>query len=188
MAKLVSKTYGDALFQLAIEKNATDAWLEDAVGLLEILRTNEDLARIMNHPKIVKEEKIQIIENIFKGRVADEMVGLVRMLVDKEHFKETEDVLQYFIQTVKEYKHIGTAYVTSAVELSDKQKSEVEQKLLETTQYVAFDMNYKVDPSLIGGMIIRIKDRVVDSSIQSKLDKLSSELLKIQLKVGECAS
>lgn len=188
MAKLVSKTYGDALFQSAVEKDAADAWFEDAKALLEVLTENQDLAKIMNHPKIVKEEKIQIIENILKGKVADEIVGLMRMLVAKDHFKEMGAVLAYFIDAVKEYKHIGTAYVTSAMELSEGQKSEVVQKLLETTQYVEFEMNYEVDSALIGGMVIRIKDRVVDSSIRSKLQKLSSELSKIQLKAGECAS
>jgi len=49
-------------------------------------------------------------------------------------------------------------------------------------------MNYEVDASLIGGMVIRIKDRVVDSSIKTRLQKLTSELSKIQLKVGETAS
>ena len=48
-------------------------------------------------------------------------------------------------------------------------------------------MHYDVDAALIGGMVIRIKDRVVDSSIQTKLYDLTRELSKIQLKVGECA-
>ncbi len=77
MAKLVSKTYADALFELAVEKGCEDAWLEDAKALLEILHENEELAKLMNHPQIVKEEKLQIIENIFKGKTADEIVGLM---------------------------------------------------------------------------------------------------------------
>ena len=63
----------------------------------------------------------------------------------------------------------------------------VEKRLLETTKYVKFEMHYDVDAALIGGMVIRIKDRVVDSSIQTKLYDLTRELSKIQLKVGECA-
>ena len=48
-------------------------------------------------------------------------------------------------------------------------------------------MNYQVDPELIGGMVIRIKDRVIDSSVKTQISKLSHELSNIQLKVGECA-
>ena len=59
--------------------------------------------------------------------------------------------------------------------------------MIQTTKYVEFEMHYDVDTALIGGMVIRIKDRVVDSSIKTKLYDLSRELSKIQLKVGECA-
>ena len=187
MAKLVSKTYGDALFELAVESNQLDSFLEEAKGVCSILESNQELNRLMNHPKIVKEDKIATLEAIFKGRVSDELVGLLRMLVEKDHYSETPAVLEYFIGQAKEYKHIGTAYVTTVMPLGEIQKSNLVDKLLETTDYVEFEMHYDTDPSLIGGMVIRIKDRVVDSSIKSKLATLSSELSKIQLKVGECA-
>jgi F-type H+-transporting ATPase subunit delta len=187
MAKLVSKTYGDALFEIAAGEGRTDAFFEEAEGVLSVLRENAELSKLMNHPKIIKEEKIQIIENIFKGRVSDEMVGLLRMIVEKGHFGELEGVLEYFIAQVKESKNIGTAYVTTAMELSGEQKEQVVRKLIETTKYVEFEMHYDVDAGLIGGMVIRIGDRVVDSSIKTKLYDLSRELSKIQLKVGECA-
>ena len=70
-------------------------------------------------------------------------------------------------------------------ELSEEQKKAVENRLLKTTRYVEFEMHYKVDAALIGGMEIRIGDRVVDSSIRTKLQNLTRELSKIQLKVGE---
>ena len=74
------------------------------------------------------------------------------------------------------------------MELAADKKQEVQRKLLETTSYKSLDIEYSVDSSLIGGMVIRIGDRVVDSSIKSKLDKLSHELSRIQLKVGETDS
>lgn len=187
MAKLVSNTYGDALFELAVEEGQVDELLSEVRGVLEVLNENGELAKLMNHPKIVKEEKIQILENVFKGRISNELLGLMRMLVSKNHYGEVESVFAYFIDQVKEYKNIGTAYVTSALPLSDAQQKQVQDKLLETTKYVSFEMHYDVDESLIGGMVIRIGDRVVDSSIKTKLMNLTRELSKIQLKVGECA-
>ena len=67
------------------------------------------------------------------------------------------------------------------MELSKNQKKEVENRLLETTSYVQMEMEYSVDKSLIGGMVIRIGDRVVDTSIKNKLNELSKELYNIQL-------
>lgn len=83
MAKLVSKTYGDALFALAVEEHMVDPLYEEAQAVAQILRENTELTRLMNHPKIEKEEKVRLIEDIFKGRIGDELVGLLRMLVQK---------------------------------------------------------------------------------------------------------
>ena len=187
MAKLVSTTYGDALFELALEENSLDAYLEEVRAINAILGENTELIQLMNHPKIVKEEKIKILSDIFSGRISDELLGLMRLIVEKDHFNEMQSVFVYFINQVKEYKNIGTAYVTSATELSDAQKQAVLARLLATTKYVEFEMHYDVDAALIGGMVIRIGDRVVDSSVKTKLYNLTRELSKIQLKVGECA-
>lgn len=187
MAKLVSKTYGDALFEVALEEERLDEYWEEVRAVKTAMDENPELFKLMNHPKIGKEEKIKIIEDIFTGKVSGELTGLLRMIVDKGHFEEADHIFDYFVGCVKEYKSIGTAYVSSALELSDAQKAAVEQRLLETTKYVKFEMHYAVDSALIGGMVIRIGDHVVDSSVRTKLYHLTRELSKIQLKAGECA-
>ena len=118
MAKLVSKTYGDALFEVALEKNQLDEFLDEVKAAQTAIEENKELFKLMSHPKIVKEEKIKIITDIFTGKVSEELVGLLRMIVDKGHFEQVDSVFTYFIDEVKEYKNIGTAYVTSAMELS----------------------------------------------------------------------
>lgn len=187
MAKLVSNVYGDALFELATEESKVDALKEEAEGILLTIKENPEFSQMMNHPKINKEEKLEIIESIFKGRVSDEMVGLLRMLEEKGHIGDVQAVLTYFINRVFEYKNIGRAVVSTPTELTEGQKADVMKRLLETTSYVSFEVDYKVDPELIGGMVIRIGDRVVDSSIKTQILKLQRELSNIQLKVGECA-
>ena len=71
--------------------------------------------------------------------------------------------------------------MTTAAALREEQKAQIEQKLLQTTSYKKMEMHYGVDGSLIGGMVIRIGDRVVDSSIKTKLSELTRQLMKIQL-------
>ena len=69
--------------------------------------------------------------------------------------------------------------MTSAVPLSSAQKASIEMKLIETTSYKSVDVAYRVDPSLIGGLTIRIDDRVVDSSIKTRLAAMAHELRKM---------
>ena len=106
MAKLVSKTYGDALFEVALESGRMDEFRDEAVAVKAALNENPELFKLMSHPKIVKEEKIKIITDIFTGKVSEELVGLLRMIVDKGHFEQVDSVFTYFIDEVKEYKNI----------------------------------------------------------------------------------
>lgn len=181
MAKLVSKTYGEALFEVAVEEGTLDTMLEEVEAVLQVLKENEEYISLLTHPKIPVEEKTAMVETSFKDRVSSELTGFLVTIVDKGRFSEIEDILSYFILRVWEEKKIGVACVTSAVTLSDEQKKEIEEKLLETTSYSEFRMNYRVDSSLIGGIVIQIGDRVVDSSVKTKLENMAKELNKIQL-------
>lgn len=181
MAKLVSKTYGEALFETAMEQPDSKEMYAQVASLKEVLAENKDFDKLMMHPGISKQEKLAVLENVFKGRVSDELMGFLHVVVSKERYKDLPDILDYFIARMKEHYKIGIAYVTTAVELTSGQKLQVEQKLLQTTEYEKMEMNYTVDPEVIGGMIIRIGDRVVDSTIKNRLNDLTKTLLQIQL-------
>ncbi|MDE5746036.1 MAG: ATP synthase F1 subunit delta [Acetatifactor sp.] len=181
MAKLVEQTYGEALFQTAMELNQLDAFLEEINLIQTVLEQNPEWDRLMKHPKISKQEKVEIMRGAFAGRISREMTGFLELILTKERYGQLQAVFRYFTEKVKEEKKIGTAYVTTPMELSEIRKSDIQDRLLATTSYRTMEMHYTVDPSLIGGMVIRIKDRVVDSSIRTKLAEMKKELLQIQL-------
>lgn len=181
MAKLVSKTYGDALFELAVETDSLDMIMEEAQAVSQAFSDNAELLKILTHPKITPQEKITIVENIFKGRVSETMLGFLVTVGNKNRYTELENILAYFLNRVKEYKKIGVVSVTSATAMTEEQKAQLEAKLLDTTKYESLETDYGTDEALLGGMIIRIGDRVVDSSIRTKLTNMAKELSKIQL-------
>lgn len=181
MAKLAASTYGEALFELAVESGQADKYMEEAFAVKASFEDNSELVSMLNHPKIDKEEKIKTIENIYSSFVSKDMVGFLVLAARKGRHNEIVDILNYFIDKMKEYRKIGVVYVSTPMELSADQKEKVEAKLKATTGYISLEMNYSVDASLIGGMVIRIGDRVVDSSIKRKLSDLSKELTKLQL-------
>ena len=178
MAKLVSKVYGDALFEAARDCGKMDEIFEEVQSIGVILEENAELQKILGNPRVMREDKE---ETIFRGRVSNEIVELMKLMIEKGRYSKIDSVFEYFIGLVKEEKKIGIAYIATAVELSEAQKEAVMQRLLQTTKYESFEMNYQVDASLIGGMVIRIGDRVVDTSIKTKLYELSKSLKKIQV-------
>lgn len=181
MAKLVSKTYGDALFELALERDRVSDMKEEVLAVKKIFEENEDLLKLFNHPEVMGEEKRKIVETIFKGNVSDDMTGFLTIIVEKGRYNDIPAIFAYIEKRIKEYEKIGVARVTAPMELTKAQKKAIEKKLLETTDYESFEMEYMIDPSLIGGLVIRINDRVVDSSIKTKLANMAKTLNQIQL-------
>jgi len=181
MAKLISSTYADALFDLAIENNKTDDWQTEIEAIKVILDENPDFNKLMSHPRVLKEEKLKLAEEAFGGKVDSEVVGLIRVIIEKDRYSEINAIFDDFVNKVKAYNEIGVAYVSTAKELTDAQQAAVEAKLLETTDYKSMEMHYSVDEGIIAGMIIRIGDRVVDSSVRSRLDGLKKQLLETQV-------
>lgn len=169
------------MFEIAVEQNRTHELMEEIQELRELVRQNPELDKLLKHPGIPKQEKVEIVENIFKGNMSDELNGFLEIIISKERYGELQSILDYFVDKVKEVMRIGVAHVTTAVELNKAQKDAVQERLLQTTSYESMEMHYDVDSSLIAGMVIRIGDRVVDSSVRTKLNELTRQLLQVRL-------
>ena len=188
MAKLVSKTYGEALFQIILEREDAiagvgigDELFRESQSLMSILEENPEFDAFMKHPGIAKTEKLSVVENVFKDRISPELYEFLKIVVVKDRYKDLPAIMEYVSEKMKEHQRIGVAYVSTAVELSDAQKDKVQRRLLETAPYDQMEMHYTVEPELIGGMVIRIGDRVVDTSVKSRLSDLTKQLMQIQL-------
>ncbi len=181
MAKLISKTYGDALLEIANEEKKVDLLLEEVTAVMEILKDNPEFSKLMNNPRISVDEKQTVMSNVFEGRISKELMGFFSMIVNKGRYDHIDEILTYFQDEVKKIKGIGVAFVTTPLELSDAQKKSVEKKLLDTAGFKQMEMHYDIDPSLVGGMRIRIGDRVVDSSIHTKILKMQQDMMKVMV-------
>ncbi len=181
MAKSAITTYGEALFQIAVESSSCLPMLEEVTELKKILSDNPELGLVMLNPRFSKEEHSEIISNVFKGRIDDKLFSFLELLVNKGRYNYLEEILDYFVSRVKEHLRIGQASVTSAIEIDEEMKKRIKEKLLSTTDYKEIEIEYITDPSLIGGMVIRIKDRIVDNSVRTKIENISRDLHKIQL-------
>ena len=125
MAKLVSATYGDALFELAVQESKVDSLYAEATDCLKVFEENSELGRLLNHPKIDKSEKEKVIENAFGQFVSKDITGLLVLMVSKDRQKQIMETLRYFIGKIREYKKIrqrGSIY-SKAADSRTKRKS-----------------------------------------------------------------
>ncbi len=182
MAKLVAKVYGDALLSLGLEQGTLTSLYDEVSFVQKTFEAQSDLMTFLRHPKISSQEKETFLCQIFsKENVSSDMQGFLVTVLRKGRQEEFPAMFDYFISRYKEYQGIGIVQVTTAMPMTPEQKQAMEKRLLETTQYQTLEMHYQVDSALIGGAVIRIGDRVVDSSIKTRLTKLNRELKSIQL-------
>ncbi len=181
MAKLVSQIYGEALFDIAKERGLIGTIDEELGSMLDVFSAYPQYRALLMNPRLDDEEKRDAFDSVFGGKLCGELTGFLHLLLEKGRFGELNRIYGDFTERRLEYERIGVAHVQSAVALSAEQKDRIEKKLLSTTSYTSMQMHYAVDPALIGGLKIRIGDRVVDSSIQSRLGDMKNRLMEAQV-------
>ena len=176
MAKLVSKVYGDAYVSVVSEKNNLIDALEEIKSVKNILLENVEIIELLDSPKMDDEEKIDFIKGIFENHISVDSLGFLLTIIEKKRQAELIPILDYVIDCVKELLLIGKATVTTALPLDDSKKERVVDELLKSSHYKSLEAEYVVDESIIGGIVIRIGDRVVDSSVKTRIDKMRKML------------
>lgn len=163
-----------------MENKLDEVW-EEVKLLSSALQENKEFTNMMTHPDMTQEKGFALLEEAFGGKLSDVMMGFFQVLVKKGRFSEILSVLDYFQKEAKEYKKIGVVYVTTPTGLTEEQKSSIVERLTQISGYQSLEMNYVVDPGLLGGIRIRIGDRVVDNSIQTKLEEMTRSLSKVRV-------
>ena len=181
MAKLVSKVYGDALFSLAVEENRVDELWDETRAMKQVLSENPDFMAILEHPEMTMEKKMDVLQEVFQKELSQDMMGLLHVLVKKGRNGELIHGLAYFNECAMAYTKIGKVQIQTPMPLSEKQKKKIEQKLLEVSEYETLSVDYEIDKSLLGGIVIRIGNQVLDNSIRAKLDAMTRDLSKVRL-------
>lgn len=176
MAKLVSKVYGDAYVSVVSEKNNLIDALEEIKSVKNILLENVEIIKLLDSPKMDDEEKIDFIKGIFENHISVDSMGFLLTIIEKKRQAELLPILDYVIDCVKELLLIGKATVTTALPLDDSKKERIVDELLKSSHYKSLEAEYVVDESIIGGIVIRIGDRVVDSSVKTRIDKMRKML------------
>ena len=176
MAKLVSKVYGDAYVSVVSEKNNLIDALEEIKSVKNILLENVEIIELLDSPKMDDEEKIDFIKGIFENHISVDSLGFLLTIIEKKRQAELIPILDYVIDCVKELLLIGKATVTTALPLDDSKKERIVDELLKSSHYKSLEVEYVVDESIIGGIVIRIGDRVVDSSVKTRIEKMRKML------------
>lgn len=177
MYEHLDRRYALALYEVALEKNKVDeylAWLKEICNYID---TNEEFSVLLKHPGISSYRKKEVFTKLFKGRVDDELVSFLLLLIDKNRILYIKEKLYQMEQIHLERQNKVKVLVKSTVPLSDDQRTKLKEKL-ETKYNKIVILNEVIDKDILGGIYVRIGDDVIDGTLKNRVDEIKSSILK----------
>lgn len=175
MAELIAKRYAEAFFEVAIETDNLEGFKEQISAVSRILEEEEELKTIFQHPKLSRDEKKDILNSLFEGKVSSEMMNLLYIVVDKGREKYIKSIQKEYIALANEKQGIVEGKAITAIEMEDNKLRELEQKLSEKLNK-KIKLTNEIDKNILGGVLVKIGDKVIDSSVKGQIDKITKEL------------
>lgn len=171
----ISNAYADALFEICIEENSLDEIMQQTASLADILAANPDFVKLLNAPTVTKEEKTQLIDNVFAGKINKNLLNFIKVMVERKDTLEIKASFADFEKLYNKHNNIEKATATTAVPMSEELKAKLVAKLNALTGKNVVLTNV-VDPACIGGVILQFADVQYNDSVSGKLETLKNQL------------
>ena len=172
----VSGRYATALFELARDEQSIDAVRADLDKFEVMLNDSEDLKRLVRSPVFSADAQLKALTAILdKAGISGTTAKFLKVLTANRRLFAVADVIRAYRALVAKFKGEATAEVTVAEQLSDKNLDALKAALKSVTgKDVA--LNVKIDPSIIGGLVVKLGSRMVDSSLRTKLNSIKNAM------------
>ena len=171
--------YARAFFELAREKGRLGPLKDDIAAIGALHGESQEFRHLLESPVISLSKKISLLESALQGKVQPETLDFIRLITRNRREANLPGICRNFIAMYRKGKGIRTAVFTSAVTLGKAVTDQI-RSYLETEMQSPVELSLKVDPTLIGGFILRIDDRQVDVSVAHQLKKIKRLLLEAE--------
>ena len=182
-AEIVARRYGQALYELAEEKGSLDAVAADAAELRRAWTQSEELREVMARPEIAAEEKKAIWKDLLADSSDPDLRSLLYLLTDKNRLNFLTEILDFFEHLLRQRSGEVMALVRTAQPLRAEQEEELKQSLSRMLDKKV-TLQVTVDEALLGGLVVRIEDRMFDGSLRSRLTGLTERMQKMSINEG----
>ncbi len=174
-AKFSVRQYALALFELASEQDALERVVSDIALVTEGIQMNKNLKEFIFDPEKSIEDKRAGLRDLFQDNISDYTYNFITTLLANDDLESLKAIQAYLIKLMDEREGIIEVTVISALPLSTDQKEQIENKISVNTKKKV-DLKTKVDPSIIGGLVISTDNELIDASLRGKIDALRLKL------------
>jgi F-type H+-transporting ATPase subunit delta len=177
---IVSKIYADALFKEARKTNILEQVTGDMRAFRPILSSRQLLRRFFEAPQISNQEKIDFAQRMMEGQVSNLVQDFITILLRKRRIGHITEIIDLFLDMVDKELGIQEVQVITAIKLSDELRQQLGEKLELITQK-KIRMKNRVDPHIIGGVIVNFHNTMIDGSYRSRLSDIREKLLTVKV-------
>ena len=170
----IANRYAKALFDFATEKDQVEIVHQDLLRVQNILKENRELLVVLDSPVIVPTKKRAIFKNVFQSSLSEITFSFLDVVINKKREPMVAGICDEYTKLYNEQHHIKTVTLTSAMPLGEGIVEKIRALLAEKTQYT-IDIQQVVNPSIIGGIMVKMDDYFYDDSISTKLNRLRQE-------------
>lgn len=167
----VASRYAKSLIDLSKEQGKLDLVKGDMEQLIGVLKQNPELMAVLRNPIMKTDKKKSILKALFQDKIEPTILSFFNILINKGRGGILYDIALEFVREYNEVKGIVNATVVSAAKLSEENFNQLKAQIAQQINAEVILTN-TVDPSLIGGFVVKVGDRQVDASIAGKLNKL----------------
>ncbi len=176
MAELaVDLTYGTALVEAARELGIENQILEEAQAVAALIEDEPELHQFINYPGVSADEKKEVLKNIFEGRICEELLNFLYILVDKRRTMNFGRIVKVYKSLIEKEEGVSYGTVYSVVKLSDERMAELEEQTSKLLQ-MNVKLENELDPTLLAGFKILVEGKIIDASYRKKFDELASQM------------
>jgi F-type H+-transporting ATPase subunit delta len=172
----VAKRYATALFQVAKEQNILEQVENELITVKTVFQENKELLSLLNHPKVSTVTKKTLIKDSFTN-VSVPVLNVLLILIDRHRQAAIPEVVDFYIEEANNARGIADAKVFTVRELTGDEKSTLSQVFAKKVGKTSLRIQNIIDPKVLGGVKLRIGNRIYDGSVSGKLARIERELL-----------
>lgn len=175
----VAARYAKALFESTLESGEVKQVADDLSSVNSLMAQVPTLISFLENPGVSQVEKLQLLDQQIAKSVSPWVSRLLKLLVENNRIAIFPQLVTQFNEIINQRENTAQAEVVSAIELEEELRNRIRKTLESTFGFSRVDLENRVDPGLLGGVIIKLQDQVIDGSYVGRLEELRKQISKL---------
>lgn len=176
MYEYLDKRYALAIYEVGEKKGKVEEYLADIREICRIMDEDKDFYEVIKHPQISTSEKKKLFINVFKGKIDEELLSFLLILIEKDRILYLKEKLNQMEKIHLEKNNTLLALIKTSVPMLEDEKERLQAKL-ESMYNKKIIMKCEIDKKILGGVYVRVGDDVIDGTVRSRLDEMKEIML-----------